>query len=152
VQIPGPYKAIVFPYIAGWVLRHPGWVAEFCGTSCNNSAGIDFEESIASGPVWQIGLSCRPAIGWNRFVLGSLKGLQIRALAGLYDRPIPTRFLAPNIKILEQNSYVCTHDIHYADVWILYSIAIVLYCMCGYNSWFSQGWSHSLYLPIMQHF
>jgi hypothetical protein len=30
----------------------------------------------------------------NRF-LSSLKGLQIRALAGRYDHPIPTRFLAP---------------------------------------------------------
>jgi hypothetical protein len=40
VQIPGPYKAIVFPYIAGWVLRHPGWVAEFCGTSCNSVVSL----------------------------------------------------------------------------------------------------------------
>ncbi len=40
MQIPGPYKAIVFPYIAGWVLRHPGWVAEFCGTSCNSVVAL----------------------------------------------------------------------------------------------------------------
>jgi hypothetical protein len=30
----------------------------------------------------------------NRF-LGSLRGIQIRALASRYDNPIPTRFLAP---------------------------------------------------------
>jgi hypothetical protein len=39
----------------------------------------------------------------NRF-LGSLKGLQIRALAGQYDHPIPIRFLPPQIVYKFQHS------------------------------------------------
>ncbi len=37
---------------------------------------------------------CTGTQAGNRF-FGFLKGLQIQALAGQYDNPIPTRFLAP---------------------------------------------------------
>jgi hypothetical protein len=64
-------------------------------------------------------------------ILVLLKSLQIRALAGLCDNPIPTRFLAPTdySKILqegraqggnreeENNGYVvCELNIHGSDV------------------------------------
>ncbi len=48
--------------------------------------------------VWRAGTTNRVAVparqAGNRF-LGSIKGLKIRALAGWYDNPIPSRFLAP---------------------------------------------------------
>jgi hypothetical protein len=51
-----------------------------------------------------MGLSYRPAmpgytawgIGSLESILGLLKSLKIRALAGRYDNPIPTRFLVPH--------------------------------------------------------
>jgi hypothetical protein len=47
---------------------------------------------------WRAGTTYRDVVpvrqDGNRF-LGSLKGLQIRALAGRYDNPIPSRCLAP---------------------------------------------------------
>jgi hypothetical protein len=63
------------------------------------SPGIASKESIPLAYVaWRAGTSNRVVVparrAGNRF-LGSLKGLQIRALAGRYDKPIPTRFLAP---------------------------------------------------------
>jgi hypothetical protein len=68
---------------------------------------------------WVVEPACQP---WNRF-LGSFKGLQIRAL---HDNPIPTWFLAfiDCLKIFAQNFYVCTHDIHYADVYLQYTVWI----------------------------
>ncbi len=50
-------------------------------------------------------------IGSLESILGLLKSLKIRALAGRYDNPIPTRFLAPIdcLKIPAQHSgSVCT--------------------------------------------
>jgi hypothetical protein len=63
------------------------------------SPGIDSEESRPPAYVdWRDGTTNRVVVPTrqvgNRF-LGSLKGLQIRALAGRYDNPIHTRFLAP---------------------------------------------------------
>jgi hypothetical protein len=47
---------------------------------------------------WRAGTTYRVVVpvrqAGNRF-LGSFKGLQIRALVGQYDNPIPARFLAP---------------------------------------------------------
>ncbi len=45
-----------------------------------------------AGTTYRVVVSAREA--GNRF-LDSLKDLQIRALAGRYDNPIPTQFLAP---------------------------------------------------------
>jgi hypothetical protein len=60
--------------------------------------GIDSEDSIPPAYVaWRASTTNRVVVparrAGNRF-LCSLKGLQIRALAGRYDNPIPTRFLA----------------------------------------------------------
>jgi hypothetical protein len=71
--------------------------------------GIDSEDSIPpafvvrrAGTTNRVIVPARQAE--NRF-LGSIKGLQIRALTGRYDNPIPTRFLAPIdcLKITEQD-------------------------------------------------
>ncbi len=35
-QIPGSYRAIIFPSPDRWVRRHPVWVAETCVRSCNS--------------------------------------------------------------------------------------------------------------------
>ncbi len=63
------------------------------------SPEIESEESIQLAYVaWRAGTTNRVVVparqAGNRF-LGSLKGLQIRALAFQYENPIPTRFLAP---------------------------------------------------------
>jgi hypothetical protein len=60
---------------------------------------MDSKESIPPAYVaWRASTTNRVVVlasqAGNRF-LASLKSLQIRALAGWYDNPIPTRFLAP---------------------------------------------------------
>ncbi len=59
---------------------------------------------------WRAGTTYRVVVpvrqAGNRF-LGSLKGLQIRALAGWYDNPIPTRFLGPT-DFLKNSSILTT--------------------------------------------
>jgi hypothetical protein len=61
--------------------------------------GIDSKELIQPAYVaWRAGTTNRVVVSarqaGNRF-LGSVQGLQIRALVGRYDNPIPNRFLAP---------------------------------------------------------
>ncbi len=63
------------------------------------SPEIDSEKSIPPAyVVWQTGTTKRVLVSTRQAgnrCLGSLKGLQIQALAGRYDSPIPNLFLGP---------------------------------------------------------
>ncbi len=77
------------------------------------SPGIDSEKSIPPVYVaWRAGTTNRFAVpsrqDGNRF-LGSLKGLRIRALAGRYNNPIPTRFLSPGCLKIAAQGYIKTY-------------------------------------------
>jgi hypothetical protein len=76
----------------------------------------NFKQSMGTRNRVGIGLSYRPArlhspgrIGSLESILGLLKSLKIRALAGRYNNPIPTRFLAPIdcFKIPAQELFSC---------------------------------------------
>ncbi len=77
----------------------PSYVA--CARICRRlrRPGIDSEESVPPAYLaWRAGTTSKVVVpayhAGNRF-LGSFRGLQILALAGRYDNPIPPRYLAP---------------------------------------------------------
>jgi hypothetical protein len=98
------------------------------------SLGIDSEGSIPPAYVaWQAGTTNRVVVparqAGNRY-LGSLKGLQIRTLAGRYDFPIPTRFLAL-IDCSKIPAQFCGLSNDFATARLLFMrMRIVKYCAC----------------------